>query len=250
LELRRSEISRKSQRGTEAMSSEPERTKELSAAEIERLRQLNGLSLSGLASKAQVHLKTLKSWMKGKPAFLSNINSLAAALNVEPAVIIRETAVHDLAFSPTSETEVELNFTIRGKLSSKDQLPPVITLGPTLLAKLAQMGIEVTGHKSTVSFVEHAGDALTRIIVLIYGQLENGNPFWLFASVKPAKYSEFLTAQENGTLNLYEFAPYGHIIVSGEGPIPPDDIVKRVANMYKVDSTRLLQELKGPLPDT
>lgn len=76
---------------------------------------------------------------------------------------------------------------------------------------------------------------LTRTIVLVYGRLENGKPFWCFVAVKPSKYAEFIERQKVGSLNLYEFAEFGEIIVSGEGDTPPEDVIAKVAEMYKTD---------------
>jgi hypothetical protein len=87
-------------------------------------------------------------------------------------------------------------------------------------------------------------DDLKRIIVLIYGMLENGNPFWLFAAIRPSKYQLFLSAQKEGSIDLYHFDSFGEIIVSGEGKAPPDEITLKVAEMYQTDSNTLLQAMQ------
>ena len=84
-------------------------------------------------------------------------------------------------------------------------------------------------------------DELARIIVLLYGLLGNGGPFWVFAAVRPAKYQGFLDAQKSGALDLRDFKAYGEVIVSGEGKSPPDEITLKVAEMYQSDSEALLQ---------
>lgn len=84
-------------------------------------------------------------------------------------------------------------------------------------------------------------DDQTRIIVLVYGMLENGNPFWVYVAVKPSKYQAFLAAQKEGTLNLYKFEPFGEIIVSGAAKAPPDEVTLKVAEMYQTDPSTLLQ---------
>jgi hypothetical protein len=83
---------------------------------------------------------------------------------------------------------------------------------------------------------------LTRTIVLVYGMLESGSPFWVYVAVKPSKYQAFMTAQKDGTLDLYKFEPYGEIIVSGEGRMPPDEVTLKVAEMYQTDSTTATQD--------
>lgn len=82
-------------------------------------------------------------------------------------------------------------------------------------------------------------DATTRTIVLIYGLLEDGGPFWVYAAVKPSKYQGFLAAQKDGSLNLYEFAPFGEIIISGKGKSPPDEVTLKLAEMYQTDPSTL-----------
>jgi hypothetical protein len=73
----------------------------------------------------------------------------------------------------------------------------------------------------------------TRTIVLIYGSLDNGAPFWVYAAVRPSKYQDMLTAQKTTGLDLHHFEEYGEIIVSGEGPTPPDSVTLSVAEMYQ-----------------
>ncbi|MDX1910324.1 MAG: hypothetical protein SFV22_02500 [Saprospiraceae bacterium] len=84
-------------------------------------------------------------------------------------------------------------------------------------------------------------DLLTRIIVLMYGILENGNSCWIYAAVKPSKYEAFIADQKLGKINVQEFEPYGEIIVSGEGKSPPDEITLKVAEMYQTDLSKIKQ---------
>ncbi len=80
---------------------------------------------------------------------------------------------------------------------------------------------------------------LTRTIILVYGLLTSGEPFWVFVAVRPSQYQAFIAAQKDGSLNLHEFAPYGEIIVSGEGKSPPDEVTIKVAEMYQTDPAKL-----------
>jgi hypothetical protein len=77
----------------------------------------------------------------------------------------------------------------------------------------------------------------TRTIVLVYGVLQSGNPFWVYAAVRPAKYQAMLASQKTGDLDLYHFEEYGEIIVSGEGKNPPDSVTLSVAEMYQTAPT-------------
>lgn len=92
-------------------------------------------------------------------------------------------------------------------------------------------------------------DALTRTIVLMYGLLENGEQYWIYASVKPSKYQTFLAAQKAGTLNVHDFAPYGEIIVSGTGKAPPDEVTLKVAEMYQTDPGKLMPQAEEETAD-
>lgn len=84
-------------------------------------------------------------------------------------------------------------------------------------------------------------DLLSRVIVLIYGMLENGNPCWMYAAVKPSKYEGFMNDHKAGKVDVHNFSPYGEIIVSGEGKSPPDEITLKVAEMYQTDLSKTNQ---------
>lgn len=81
-------------------------------------------------------------------------------------------------------------------------------------------------------------DALARVIVLIYGMLEGGKPFWVYAAVKPSQYDAFNDAKKNGKLNLKDFAAYGEMIIAGEGQTPPIEVTLKVAEVYQTDVTK------------
>jgi hypothetical protein len=86
-------------------------------------------------------------------------------------------------------------------------------------------------------------DDLTRIIVLIYGTLEGGSPFWVYAAIKPSKYQGFQLAKKENKINLHEFTSFGEIIVSGEGKSPPDEITLKVAEMYQTEPEKMFQPI-------
>ncbi|NBO17927.1 MAG: hypothetical protein EBV03_01640 [Proteobacteria bacterium] len=76
---------------------------------------------------------------------------------------------------------------------------------------------------------------LKRTIVLLYGMMDGGAPFWVFAAIRPSRYQQFLTAQKEGKVDLEQFAVYGELIISGEGKTPPDEVILKVAEMYQSD---------------
>lgn len=83
-----------------------------------------------------------------------------------------------------------------------------------------------------------------RTIMLVYGMFTNGNPFWVFTAVKPAKYQAFLAAHKEGALDLQNFTGFGEIIVSGQGKAPPEDVTLKVAEMYQTDPGTLFQNIQ------
>lgn len=86
-------------------------------------------------------------------------------------------------------------------------------------------------------------DNISRIIMLVYGTMEHGGPFWCYVAVKPSMYDAFKDAETKGTLDLYNFEPYGEIIVSAEGETPPDEVTIKVAEMYDTDPSTFFQPI-------
>ena len=82
---------------------------------------------------------------------------------------------------------------------------------------------------------------LKRTIVLLYGIMDNGKPFWVFAAIRPSKYQNFLTVQKEGAIDLEKFEQYGELIISGEGKSPPDEVILKVAEMYQTDVSSFLE---------
>lgn len=87
-------------------------------------------------------------------------------------------------------------------------------------------------------------EELKRTIVLIYGIMANGGPFWAFAAVKSLQYAQFVAAQKEGRIDLTRFEPYGEIIVCGEGKAPPDEITLKVADMYQTDPAQFKKNIE------
>lgn len=87
-------------------------------------------------------------------------------------------------------------------------------------------------------------DDLTRIIVLIYGMLDNGKPFWVFVAVKPSRYEAFQAAQKENKIDLYKFDNFGEIIVSGDTKSPPDEVILKIAEMYQTTTADLKETVE------
>lgn len=85
-------------------------------------------------------------------------------------------------------------------------------------------------------------DKQARVIVLIYGMLEGGKPFWVYAAVKPSQYKAFQEAKKAGTLNVTKFDQYGEVIIAGEGQNPPMEVTLKIAEVYQTDPAKLFEE--------
>lgn len=86
-------------------------------------------------------------------------------------------------------------------------------------------------------------DSVSRIIMLLYGKMDHGGPFWCYVAVKPSKFEEFKAAEKGGTIDLYAFEPYGEVIVSAEGQTPPEEVTLKVAELYGADASTFFQPI-------
>ena len=78
-------------------------------------------------------------------------------------------------------------------------------------------------------------DGVSRIIMLLYGRMDHGGPFWCYAAIKPSAFGEFKAAEQGGAIDLYDFDAFGEVVVSGEGAHPPDEVTRKVAELYGSD---------------
>ncbi len=86
-------------------------------------------------------------------------------------------------------------------------------------------------------------DQLSRVIMLLYGKMDHGGPFWCYVAVKPSQFDAFKAAEAAGQIDLYNFDTYGEVIVSAEGQTPPEDVTLKVAEMYGADPATFFQPI-------
>ena len=86
-------------------------------------------------------------------------------------------------------------------------------------------------------------DNLSRVIMLLYGQMDHGGPFWCYVAVKPSQFNAFKAAEASGKIDLYNFEEYGEVIVSAEGQTPPEEVTLKVAEMYGADPSTFFQPI-------
>jgi len=83
-------------------------------------------------------------------------------------------------------------------------------------------------------------DDRKRTIVLIYGILPDGQPFWLYAAVRSLNYQAFQDIFRAGKLDIHHFDPFGELIVIGKGKSPPDSVTLKVAEVYQTSVETLM----------
>jgi hypothetical protein len=82
----------------------------------------------------------------------------------------------------------------------------------------------------------HDPDTLSRIVMLTFGRMDHGGPYWCYVAIKPSRYEAYRQAMASMSYNMQNFDKdnYGEVIVSGEGDRPPSEITKKVAKMFNV----------------
>lgn len=90
---------------------------------------------------------------------------------------------------------------------------------------------------------KYAPDNVSRVIMLLYGKMDHGGPFWCYVAVKPSQFEAFKAAEAAGNIDLYNFEAYGEVIVSAEGQTPPEEVTLKVAEMYGADASTFFQPI-------
>ncbi len=67
------------------------------------------------------------------------------------------------------------------------------------------------------------------IVLITDAKDDDSNDIWIYASIPPSKYEEFLKAEALGAYNIYDF---GSILEMGEGKTPPEEIIKKMEEEY------------------
>lgn len=86
-------------------------------------------------------------------------------------------------------------------------------------------------------------DTVSRIIMLLYGKMDHGGPFWCYVAIKPSQFDAFKAAEKAGTVDLYDFEMFGEVIVSAEGQTPPEEVTLKVAELYGADASTFFQPM-------
>ena len=90
---------------------------------------------------------------------------------------------------------------------------------------------------------KYDADTLSRVIMLLYGKMDHGGPFWCYVAIKPSQFTAFKEAETAGSIDLYDFDSFGEVIVSAEGQTPPEEVTLKVAEMYGADASTFFQPI-------
>lgn len=87
---------------------------------------------------------------------------------------------------------------------------------------------------TTPTIAPDEANRLARMVMLVYGKMDDGGPYWSYVAVKPSEYDRFTAQWRKGGLNMQHFekAGFGEVVVSGRGVIPPSHVTKQVAELF------------------
>jgi len=207
------------------------RTYRARVEEISRLQKKHGLTDEKLAAKTELSGPTISRALNGEKVYLSTLQAIADALRVECDTLIE-------GYAPQETNDQDTRYLIKGEVRFTGIIPN--SGNPTLIPEIAlrineivkESGLQLTSIQSETTLIDLRGDAVARVIVLVYGWLDNGKPFWVFVSIRPSRYPAFLAAQERNEIDLYHFEPFGEIIVSGDTESPPDEVLLHISRQF------------------
>ncbi|MBN67405.1 MAG: hypothetical protein CMM94_07570 [Rickettsiales bacterium] len=94
-------------------------------------------------------------------------------------------------------------------------------------------------------------DTQMHILVLVQGELEDGQAHYAYASIPPSKYQAFKEAEAKGH---YDLADFGVILVHGPGKEPPDEVKRRMEeehganHMFEEQLDAALKQVQQGMP--
>jgi hypothetical protein len=209
------------------------RTYRARVEEISRLQKKHGLTDEKLAAKTELSGPTISRALNGEKVYLSTIQAIADVFKVDC-----DTLIEGYASLPPNTAQDDPRYLINGQVRFTGVIPN--SGNPTVIPEIAlriseivkEAGLQITSIHSETTLIDLRGDAVARVIVLVYGWLDNGKPFWVFVSIRPSRYPAFLAAQERNEIDLYHFEPFGEIIVSGDTESPPDEVLLHISRQF------------------
>ena len=86
-------------------------------------------------------------------------------------------------------------------------------------------------------------DQIARIIMMVFGPMQQGGSYWCYVAVKPSQYARFQQELKAKRLDLNDFDEFGEIIVSGDGVSPPPEVTMQVIKLYGGNPKYVMQDI-------
>ena len=67
---------------------------------------------------------------------------------------------------------------------------------------------------------------------------------WCIVAVRKDRFADFVIDSHTDKLRNDKLSTYGEIVVSGDGLYPPDDVIAKVAKLYRCDAEALLLQFQ------
>lgn len=201
-----------------------------------------GWDAEQLAKRSGFSSRQIEKMMAGGKARLSTITMVAEALSVSFGELTRSTTSqydHPLHVNEKHAYEVTIN--LKGRLEKPEDAARIAKETNELVKRLEELGVGVSSHESQAAIFSQLDTGESIILVLIFGQMENNEPFWVYVSVRPEMYALYHAAYKAKTLDLFNFSPFGEIVISGYGATPPEEIVTEVAAIYQADPRKMIE---------
>lgn len=206
-------------------------------------------SQSTLATRAGIDPKTITNVLKKKhPASLKTLRGIARALNVKDDDLVVGRPETQLTVQLPKEERVTISLKIFGTHVRQPNDPDVQRALRDTQQVFEECGINVLSIESEIIHpapTEFDMDAGARLLVRCYGKLIDGDDWWAYVAVKPSKFTKFQLAQKFKTLDMQRFDEFGEVIVSDRGTDTPVEITHKVATMYKIDPSLVIQHMHG-----
>jgi hypothetical protein len=215
-------------------------TRQVNGELIEQLMAFHKTHPKKLAGDAKVGIQTIHKMRRSERVQIAMIEKVASVFGKTVDDLTTKDVETKTEIIQNENHTFDMTIKIKGSLAEMRDAAGLAHAAEDMINMLSNKGIRVDSREVQAAIFTSQGTDLKRIIVLMYGILENGNPYWLFAGVRPSDYALFLAAQRENKLDLYNFSPYGEIIISGEGGSPPDEVTEKVAEMFQTDVNTLM----------
>src|SRR5690606_1286713 len=167
---------------------------------------------------------------------LEVINLIATALGAPITAILDRPLCAPAP--PVAGTRYSIHITVSGTTQTAEQSLALLSAAPSAANHIEKSGATVSSYESTIASTPD-GNVKHRALVCVWAQMADSRPAWAIIAVRLDAVGPFMLAEAEGHLDLYNLAPFGEVVVSDYGLVPPDEIIAKVAVMFRVDGWQL-----------